>query len=51
MYFVRIDFVYKGSPVQRTRDLVDSFDKVVEMVSTLRADGYKVLQVKVEFCL
>lgn len=50
MYFVRIDFTYKGSPVHRTRDLVKDYQAVAEMVSTMTASGYHVLQVRVELC-
>lgn len=50
MYFLRIDFIYKGSPVQRTRDLVDNFKEVSRIISTMVREGYHVLSVKVERC-
>ena len=50
MYFVRIDFIYKGSVVNRTRDVVDCFASAARMVNTMVKDGYTVLQVKIERC-
>lgn len=50
MYFVRIDFTYKGYNVQRTRDIVDDFSDAVQLLNTMLKDGYCVLQVKLEHC-
>lgn len=50
MFFVRIDFCFKGSHVQRTRDLVDGYPAVLEMLKTMTASGYSVIQVKIERC-
>lgn len=50
MYFVRIDFMYKGSSVQRTRNLCSDYAYVCRMLSTLNKFGYTVLAVKVERC-
>lgn len=50
LYFVRVDYIYKGSPVQRVRCLVPSLTDAAKLVRQYLGHDFLVLQVKVEFC-
>lgn len=51
MYFVRIDYLYKGSPVQRERSLVSSMTFVRRAIARYCTEDYLVLSVRVEKCV
>ena len=50
MYFVRVDYIYKGSPVQRERSLVSNLAYVRKALMRYCTEDYLVLSVKVERC-
>lgn len=50
MYFVRIDYLYKGSPVQRARYLVDSYSHARRILAEYHGADYFVLSVMIERC-
>lgn len=49
-YFLRIDYIYRCSPVQRVRTLVDSILEVRRYLHRYSNDDYMVLSVRVERC-
>lgn len=51
MYFLRIDYIYRGSPVQRERTIVSSYVHARRILSRFDGDDYLVLQVKFERCV
>lgn len=51
MYFLRVDYIYLGSPVQRVRRLVPSLVAAMRELSQYRGTDYLVLQVKLEKCV
>lgn len=50
MYFVRIDYIYKGSPVQRARMLASSLTRAYKAVRSYVGSDYLLLSVKIERC-
>lgn len=51
MYFLRVDYIYKGSPVQRERTLVPTYDAGRRLLSRFCGEDYLVLQVRFEKCV
>lgn len=49
MYFLRVDYIYKHSGVQRTRDLCESLSQCLRILKSLRGENTKILQIKIEF--
>lgn len=49
-YFVRIDYLYCCSQVQRVRSLVSSIGEAYRLIKTFVGDDYMILQVKIERC-
>lgn len=50
MYFLRLDYIYKGSPVQRVRTLVESYSHARGIMAEYLGDDYLVLSVRIERC-
>lgn len=51
MYFLRVDYIYKGSPVQRERTIVSSYSHARHLLQRFCGEDYLVLQVKMERCV
>ena len=51
MFFVRIDYIYRGSPVQRVRRLVDTYLHAIDEIGEYHGEDYLVLQVRIEKCV
>ena len=50
MYFLRVDYITSGFGVQRCRGLYERLSDIVRAVRSITADGYQILQLKVELC-
>ena len=51
MYFLRVDYIYRGSPVQRLRTIVSSYKQARSFLMDFTGEDYLVLQVKIEKCV
>lgn len=49
-YFIRIDYLYRGSPVHRVRCLCPSLVDCAKLVRQYTGEGFMVLSVCVERC-
>lgn len=49
-YFVRVDYIYKGSPVQRVRLLCDTFASARKYIAQYCGPDYFVLCARIERC-
>lgn len=51
MYFLRVDYIYRHTGVQRSRNLCKSFNEVLKIIDDFRRhNGVRILQVKIELC-
>lgn len=51
MYFLRVDYIYKGGAVQRARTIVSSYEAGRRVLMNYEVSDYLVLQVKFERCV
>lgn len=50
-YFVRVNYSYKGSPVQCTRRLVQGDSALLSFLADFQVEDFQIVSVRIEWCV